>query len=58
VQDVRDVLGPARADAIGAFLIFLHLLERQIKAVTEFGVGAQPVTARAISANLRTRQRL
>jgi hypothetical protein len=35
LQDVRDVLQSTRADAIGALLVFLHLLEREAKRVAE-----------------------
>src|SRR5215467_14366149 len=36
LQDVRDVLQAARADAVLSALIFLHLLEREPEAVAEF----------------------
>ena len=35
LQDTCDMLKPARANAIGPFLIFLNLLERKSKGVTE-----------------------
>ena len=35
LQDVGDVLQPARADAVRAILVFLDLLKRQPKCVAE-----------------------
>src|SRR2546425_12089188 len=35
LQDVRDVLQAARADAVSALLVLLHLLERKAKRVPE-----------------------
>ena len=35
LQDVRDVLQPARANAVRALLVFLDLLKRQPKCVAE-----------------------
>src|SRR5439155_11579848 len=35
LQDVRDVLQTARADAVSALLVLLHLLERKAKCVPE-----------------------
>src|SRR5438046_3819994 len=35
LQDVRDVLQSTRADAVGALLVLLHLLERQAERIAE-----------------------
>ena len=35
LQDVGDLLQPAGADAVGAFFVFLHLLEGQTERVAE-----------------------
>src|SRR5258705_5540697 len=35
LKDLRNLLQPARADAVRALLVFLHLLEREIERVPE-----------------------
>jgi hypothetical protein len=39
LKDLRNVLQPARANAIGSLLIFLNLLERQSKPVRKVGLA-------------------
>ena len=39
LQDMGDVLQPARADAVGAFLVFLHLLKGDAERVPELGLA-------------------
>jgi len=36
LQDVGDLLQSARPDAVGAFLVFLHLLEGEAERITQF----------------------
>ena len=36
LQNIGDLLQAAGADAVGAFLVFLHLLEGQAEGVAEF----------------------
>src|SRR6266576_1513992 len=35
LQDLRDVLESTRADAVGAFLVFLYLLKRDAERIAE-----------------------
>ena len=35
IEDLRDLEQPARADAVHALLVFLHLLKRQAHALAE-----------------------
>ena len=36
IENLAEMIEPARADAIGAALILLHLLKRQIQRLAEF----------------------
>src|SRR5262245_8741427 len=42
-EECGDLQQPATADAIGAFLVFLNLLERQLKLVGQLGLREPPL---------------
>jgi len=51
LQNVGDLLQPARSDAVGALLVFLHLLEREAERIAHF-----PWLIASILRRMRTRR--
>jgi hypothetical protein len=39
LQNVGDLLQPARSDAVSALLVFLHLLEREAERIAQFSLA-------------------